>query len=257
MLVTQAQWRLRVVALSFVFMVCVVDQSLLQDPVIFSGTVRSNLDPWGEVGSDAQLWEALSRAGLEGAIKAMQGGLDASLSEGGGNLSTGQRQLLCMARALLRNARVLVLGACGVHTSCKHRVRTDEATSNVDNATDALIQRIIRSTFAHHTVLTIAHRLHTIMDCDRVMVLAAGTLAEFDKPAVLVKVWSSLLSLMWRMHGQLHRRRAGCLLAWCRRRCCTGAGAGSGARGRPLLWQMRCSIPHSPNSCFIIVTNDC
>eukprot|EP00879_Flechtneria_rotunda_P015708 GHRR01016430.1.p1 GENE.GHRR01016430.1~~GHRR01016430.1.p1 ORF type:complete len:191 (-),score=37.96 GHRR01016430.1:1283-1855(-) len=103
----------------------------------------------------------------------LQAGLDSPVQEGGHNLSSGQRQLLCMARALLRSSRILVL---------------DEATSNVDNASDALIQRTIRSAFLSCTVLTIAHRLHTIADADRVMVLDQGQLKEFDVPAKLMKL---------------------------------------------------------------------
>ena len=103
----------------------------------------------------------------------MQGGLDAVIGEGGSNLSSGQRQLLCMARALLRKARVLVL---------------DEATSNVDTASDALIQETVRAAFAECTVLTIAHRLHSILDSDRVLVLEDGKVKEFDSPAALMQV---------------------------------------------------------------------
>ena len=103
----------------------------------------------------------------------MQGGLDAVLGEGGSNLSSGQRQLLCMARALLRKARVLVL---------------DEATSNVDTGSDALIQETVRAAFADCTVLTIAHRLHSILDSDRVLVLEDGRVKEFDTPEKLLQV---------------------------------------------------------------------
>lgn len=103
----------------------------------------------------------------------LQAGLDSPIQEGGNNLSSGQRQLLCMARALLRSSRILVL---------------DEATSNVDQASDTLIQKTIRNAFSHCTVLTIAHRLHTIADADRVMVLDQGQLREFDSPAELMKV---------------------------------------------------------------------
>ena len=105
----------------------------------------------------------------------MQGGLDAVLGESGSNLSSGQRQLLCMARALLRNAKVLVL---------------DEATSNVDTASDALIQETVRAAFADCTVLTIAHRLHSILDSDRVLVLEDGRVKEFDTPERLLQVWA-------------------------------------------------------------------
>ncbi len=103
----------------------------------------------------------------------VQGGLDAVLGEAGSNLSSGQRQLLCMARALLRKAKVLVL---------------DEATSNVDTASDALIQETVRAAFADCTVLTIAHRLHSILDSDRILVLEDGRVKEFDTPENLLQV---------------------------------------------------------------------
>ncbi|KAK9823545.1 hypothetical protein WJX72_003616 [[Myrmecia] bisecta] len=143
-----------------------------QDPVIFSGSVRKNLDPFDAAGGDAAIWEALRQAGCADLVRSLQGGLDAEISEGGGNLSTGQRQLLCMARALLRRTRILVL---------------DEATSNCDNTTDSLIQTAIRTAFSECTVLTIAHRLHTIIDSDRILLLAAGKLREFDTPANLLR----------------------------------------------------------------------
>ncbi|KAG2442750.1 hypothetical protein HXX76_002831 [Chlamydomonas incerta] len=147
-----------------------------QDPVIFSGTVRSNLDPFGEARGDSDMWEALRRAGMDETVRGYDKGLDSEIKEGGANMSVGQRQLLCMARALLRASRILVL---------------DEATSNVDNGTDSLIQRTIRNAFKECTVLTIAHRLHTIVDSDKILVLENGQLAEFGSPAALLRNPSS------------------------------------------------------------------
>ncbi|KAJ8418122.1 hypothetical protein AAFF_G00138310 [Aldrovandia affinis] len=142
-----------------------------QDPVLFSGTLRMNLDPF-EKFSDEAIWKVLELSHLKAYVGGLEDGLKHEVTEGGENLSVGQRQLLCLARALLRKSRILIL---------------DEATAAVDLETDRLIQVTIRHEFAHCTVLTIAHRLHTIMDSSRVMVLDAGKIVEFDSPNALFR----------------------------------------------------------------------
>uniref|UniRef100_V5I844 ABC-type glutathione-S-conjugate transporter n=1 Tax=Anoplophora glabripennis TaxID=217634 RepID=V5I844_ANOGL len=142
-----------------------------QDSVLFSGTLRMNLDPFDKH-SDEEVWRALEQAHLKGFVKSLPAGLSQHMSEGGDNLSVGQRQLICLARALLRKTKVLVL---------------DEATAAVDLETDDLIQTTIRTEFKNSTVLTIAHRLNTIMDSDRVIVLDKGEIVEFDTPANLLE----------------------------------------------------------------------
>lgn len=151
-----------------------------QDPVMFSNTIRYNLDPFEEK-SEYQLWEALKKVQLAEAIAAMPGGLDEQVVEGGENFSQGQRQLLCIARSLLRNPKILVM---------------DEATASIDNTTDSAIQEMIRENFANATVLTIAHRLNTIMDSDRVLVLDDGCVAEFDSPAALIGLGGIFASMV-------------------------------------------------------------
>ncbi|XP_036328974.1 multidrug resistance-associated protein 1 isoform X2 [Rhagoletis pomonella] len=141
-----------------------------QDPVLFSGTLRINLDPF-EVKSDDELWKALELSHLKAFVKSLPAGLNHEISEGGENLSVGQRQLVCLARALLRKTKVLVL---------------DEATAAVDLETDDLIQKTIRSEFKDCTVLTIAHRLNTILDSDKVIVLNKGEITEFASPTELL-----------------------------------------------------------------------
>uniref|UniRef100_A0A8C1VAI2 ATP-binding cassette, sub-family C (CFTR/MRP), member 2 n=1 Tax=Cyprinus carpio TaxID=7962 RepID=A0A8C1VAI2_CYPCA len=141
-----------------------------QDPVLFSGTLRMNLDPF-EKSSDEEIWSVLELAHLKDYVRGLPTGLQHEVSEGGENLSVGQRQLLCLARALLRKSRILIL---------------DEATAAVDLETDDLIQNTIRTEFSHCTVLTIAHRLNTILDSSRVMVLDSGKIVEFDSPSVLL-----------------------------------------------------------------------
>ncbi|KAM8716483.1 hypothetical protein ACLKA7_003372 [Drosophila subpalustris] len=141
-----------------------------QEPVLFSGTIRYNLDPFEQY-PDEKLWQALNEVHLKDEVSELPMGLQSNISEGGSNFSVGQRQLVCLARAILRENRILVM---------------DEATANVDPQTDALIQTTIRNKFKDCTVLTIAHRLHTIMDSDKVMVLDAGHVVEFGAPYELL-----------------------------------------------------------------------
>ncbi|NXC80564.1 MRP7 protein, partial [Cercotrichas coryphoeus] len=146
-----------------------------QDPFLFSGSIRENLDPQGKR-TDAELHEVLEQCHLWDVVTQM-GGLDSKLGERGKSLSVGQRQLVCLARALLTQAKVLCI---------------DEATASVDQKTDQLLQQTIRQRFADKTVLTIAHRLNTILDSDRVLVMQAGRVAELDSPASLSQKDGSL-----------------------------------------------------------------
>ncbi|XP_016987827.1 multidrug resistance-associated protein 1 isoform X8 [Drosophila rhopaloa] len=141
-----------------------------QDPVLFSGSLRVNLDPF-EIKTDDEIWKALELSHLKSFVKSLAAGLNHEISEGGENLSVGQRQLVCLARALLRKTKVLVL---------------DEATAAVDLETDDLIQKTIRTEFKECTVLTIAHRLNTILDSDKVIVLDKGQITEFASPTELL-----------------------------------------------------------------------
>ncbi|KAI1312629.1 hypothetical protein EDD11_002901 [Mortierella claussenii] len=165
-----------------------------QDPTLFTGTIRENLDPFKQA-TDAELWEALERAHLKGHITSLTGGLSFEVAQNGENFSVGQRSLLCLARALLRKAKILVL---------------DEATAAVDVETDELIQKTIREEFKDRTVLTIAHRIKTIMDSDRILVLEKGQVEEYDTPEVLLKKKGLFYSLA-EQAGELslHRNVAG------------------------------------------------
>ncbi|KAK9869834.1 hypothetical protein WA026_003563 [Henosepilachna vigintioctopunctata] len=153
-----------------------------QEPVLFSGTLRKNLDPFEEY-LDANLWKALEDVELKEAVS----DLNCEVSEGGSNFSIGQRQLVCLARAILRKNRILVL---------------DEATANVDPQTDGHIQRTIREKFNDCTVLTIAHRLHTVMDSDKILVMDAGTVREFDHPFILLQNKDGILYGMVQQTGR-------------------------------------------------------
>ncbi|XP_067948314.1 multidrug resistance-associated protein 1-like isoform X2 [Watersipora subatra] len=144
---------------------------LPQDPTVFAGNIRDNLDPFNQY-SDDKIWEVLEQSYLKEYVEDQPEKLEYDCGESGSNLSVGQRQLVCLARALLRKTKILVL---------------DEATAAVDMETDDLIQKTIRTAFADCTVLTIAHRLNTIMDSDRILVLDKGMVAEFDTPENLLK----------------------------------------------------------------------
>ncbi|KAF9967814.1 Multidrug resistance-associated protein 1, partial [Actinomortierella ambigua] len=137
---------------------------------------------------DADLWQALERAHLKEHVSTLQGGLSFEVAQNGENFSVGQRSLICLARALLRETSILVL---------------DEATSSVDMETDELIQRTIRTEFKDRTILTIAHRIKTVMDYDKILVLEKGQLVEFEPPSVLLQRKDSLFYGLAEQAGEI------------------------------------------------------
>ena len=144
---------------------------ITQDPVLFGGTLKRNLDPFSQY-TDQELWTALGEVQLKTLVEGLPGQLQFKLRESGTNLSVGERQLVCLARALVQKSKIIIM---------------DEATANVDFKTDRLIQEVIRDKFKDSTVITIAHRLNTIMDYDKVLVLDGGRVVEIDKPDVLMR----------------------------------------------------------------------
>ncbi|KAJ6415090.1 hypothetical protein OIU84_003983 [Salix udensis] len=147
-----------------------------QDPTLFRGSVRYNLDPLSEH-TDLQIWEVLEKCQLQEAIQQKDEGLNAKVAQDGSNWSMGQRQLFCLGRALLKRSRILVL---------------DEATASIDNSTDAILQKTIRTEFSDCTVITVAHRIPTVMDCTKVLAITDGKLAEYDEPLNLMNKEGSL-----------------------------------------------------------------
>ncbi|XP_076004916.1 ATP-binding cassette sub-family C member 4-like isoform X3 [Genypterus blacodes] len=157
-----------------------------QDPVLFTGTMRKNLDPFNQH-TDEDLWNALQEVQLKSVVEELPGKLHTVLAESGSNFSVGQRQLVCLARAVLRKNRILVI---------------DEATANVDPRTDELIQQTIREKFRECTVLTIAHRLNTIIDSDRILVLDAGSIHAYDEPYTLLQDQAGIFYKMVQQTGK-------------------------------------------------------
>lgn len=175
-----------------------------QDPTLFTGTLKSNLDPYDQY-SDEQIFEALKRVNLvsqeelERSVPSETSSVSSEninkflnlyseISEGGGNISQGQRQLVCLARSLLRSPKVILL---------------DEATASIDYASDAKIQETIRKEFSGNTILTIAHRLRSVIDYDKILVMDAGEVKEFDHPYSLLLNKNSALYGMCEQSGEL------------------------------------------------------
>ncbi|XP_078405252.1 ATP-binding cassette sub-family C member 8 isoform X3 [Cetorhinus maximus] len=153
---------------------------ILQDPVLFSGSIRFNLDPEKKC-TDSVLWESLEIAQLKHVVKALPGGLDAIVTEGGENFSLGQRQLFCLARAFVRKSSVLIM---------------DEATASIDMETENILQKVVMTAFADRTVVTIAHRVSLILDADQIIVLSEGKLAENDTVSNLLSKNSTFAFLV-------------------------------------------------------------
>uniref|UniRef100_A0A8C2BVJ7 ATP-binding cassette, sub-family C (CFTR/MRP), member 9 n=1 Tax=Cyprinus carpio TaxID=7962 RepID=A0A8C2BVJ7_CYPCA len=157
---------------------------ILQDPVLFSGSIRLNLDP-ERTCTDDRLWEALEIAQLKNMVKALPGGLDAVVTEGGENFSVGQRQLFCLARAFVRKSSILIM---------------DEATASIDMATENILQKVVMTAFADRTVVTIAHLVSSILEAEQVLVFSSGTLVECDSAPNLLAQENSLFSILVRTH---------------------------------------------------------
>ncbi|KAI4538915.1 hypothetical protein MG293_011182 [Ovis ammon polii] len=157
-----------------------------QEPVLFTGRVRNNLDPFNEH-TDEELWNALEEVQLKDIFEHLPGKMNTELAESGLNLSVGQRQLVCLARTILKKNQILII---------------DKATSNVDPRTDELIQKKIHEKFAHCTVLTITHRLSNVIDCQRISVLDSGTRKETGQPNDLLQNRNSLFYKMVQQLGK-------------------------------------------------------
>uniref|UniRef100_A0A8C8W2R8 ATP-binding cassette, sub-family C member 9 n=1 Tax=Peromyscus maniculatus bairdii TaxID=230844 RepID=A0A8C8W2R8_PERMB len=153
---------------------------ILQDPILFSGSIRFNLDPECKC-TDDRLWEALEIAQLKNMVKSLPGGLDATVTEGGENFSVGQRQLFCLARAFVRKSSILIM---------------DEATASIDMATENILQKVVMTAFADRTVVTIAHRVSSIVDAGLVLVFSEGILVECDTGPNLLEHKNGLFSTL-------------------------------------------------------------
>ncbi|WCJ26429.1 ABC transporter C family member 10 [Euphorbia peplus] len=156
-----------------------------QDPTLFVGSVRYNLDPLSEY-TDQEIWQVVEKCHLREAVQGKEDGLNSPVSQDGSNWSMGQRQLFCLGRALLKRSKILVL---------------DEATASIDNATDSVIQRTIRTEFSDCTIITVAHRIPTVMDCTMVLAISDGKLAEYDEPLKLMSnegsIFGQLVKEYW------------------------------------------------------------
>lgn len=151
-----------------------------QEPVLFVGTIRYNLDPFANY-TDEQIWKALELSHMKQSISQLPEKLESEVVENGENFSVGERQLMCMTRAILRNCKVIML---------------DEATAAIDSESDALVQETMKVAFADCTMLTIAHRLNTVLNSDKILVMDQGQVAEFDTPEKLLSNSDSHFSKM-------------------------------------------------------------
>ena len=158
-----------------------------QDPILFSGTIRFNLDPFSKY-TDTEVWKSLESAHLKDFVNSLQEGLQYQIAENGENLSIGQRQLICLARALLKKSKILVL---------------DEATASVDYQTDVLIQETIRREFKDCTTITIAHRINTILDSSKILVLDKGERKEYGAPQQLLADTNSMFYSLARSANEI------------------------------------------------------
>jgi len=159
-----------------------------QDPMLFKGTLRENLDLLKQY-SDEHLWESLDKVCLKSKFEA-ENGLDTAIKDNGENLSAGEKQLLCIGRAILAQSKIILI---------------DEATSNIDPKTEQTILDTINNSFKDCTVITVAHRLKTIINSDRVMVMGEGQLLEFDKTNSLIKDEKSFFYKLWMEYEHGHQ----------------------------------------------------